>query len=245
MKITKAASVAIIALIGVAGAHAQSPQRPPPREAIRFGGLEWRIKDSGDRKVGPGPNWFSAENVAVEEGKLRLRATDRGGACVSAEVVASPSLGYGTYRFAVDSNLDALAKNLVLGLFTWDDTSSDSFHREMDVELGKWNQEDNADAQFVIQPHTIPRNILRFRMPRGLRGSLHSFSWAPDRVSFRSEGLRPSGEKYLIQQHVFERMIPQPGKEQTRINLWCVDSKAPVNGVAEVVLSGFEFAPLR
>jgi len=235
-----------IALLPIAIAAGQSPPEAPAPETIHFGGREWRIKDSGAKRVGPGPNWFSAQNVTVDtDGKLHLRAGEREGACVSAEVVASPSLGYGTYRFTVDSNLDTLAKNLVLGLFIWDNTSAESFHREMDVEIGRWNQENNADAQFVIQPYTVPRNILRFSLPRVLHGSVHSFTWAPDRASFRSEGIRAAGDRYVIKEHVFERMIPEPAKEQARVNLWCMDSKAPAGGTTEVVLSGFEFTPLR
>jgi hypothetical protein len=40
-------------------------------------------------------------------------------------------------------------------------------------------------------------------------------------------------------------MIPEPGKEQARINLWCMDSKAPSEGLTEVVLSNFRFTPPR
>ena len=242
----RAALAAVFALAVVPAAVGQPPAGPPARVVVKLGGLDWRIKDSRTRKVGPGPNWFSAENVIPDaNGSVLLRATGRDGGCVSAEIVASPNLGYGTYKFSVGSNLDDMAKNLVLGLFTWDDTSAESFHREIDVELGRWNQEGNADAQYVIQPYTVPRNIVRFSLPRGLRGSVYSFTWAPDRASFRGEGVGPSGERTLIQEHVFERMIPEPGREQARINLWCMDSKAPAGGTTEVVLTGFEFSPLR
>jgi hypothetical protein len=153
--------------------------------------------------------------------------------------VASKSLGYGTYRFTVDSNLDGLAPNLVLGLFTWDDTSADSFHREMDVELGRWGRADNEDAQFVVQPYSVPGNITRFGLPRGLNGSVFSFRWSPGGVSFRAEGITPS-RRTFIKEHQFEHMIPEPANEQARINLWCTDSKPP-EGVAEVVITNFEF----
>jgi hypothetical protein len=227
-------------------AAAQSPEDPMLRQSLRFSDMTWRVKDSGGRKVGPGPNWFSAANVSVDaEGRLHLRATSRNGGCVAAEVVAVPSLGYGTYEFTVASNLDGLPKNLVFGLFVWDDTSSDSFHREMDVEIGRWGREDNADAQFVIQPYTVPQNIVRFHLTPGLRGSVHSFVWTPSKASFRSEGLDASGGRIVIQEHEFDSMIPDPDKEQARVNLWCMDSKAPAGGTSEVVLSGFRFKPLR
>jgi hypothetical protein len=245
LKITRCSLAAVAAILAARAAIAQDPARPP-QERIRFGGLQWDKKDSADLRVGSGPNWFSARNVALDSaGRLHLRVEARDGGCVAAEVVASPSLGYGTYRFTLDSNIDDLAKNLVLGLFVWDDTSAISFHREMDIEIGRWNQEDHANAQFVIQPDTIPGNLMRFRLPSGLRRSIHTFTWAPDRVSFRSEGILPNGEKRPIEEHIFQRMIPEPAREQTRINLWCANAKAPDGGTTEVVVGGFEFTPLR
>ncbi len=237
--------LAALALFATAGAP-QSPEAPLLHDSLRFAGIEWHIKDSGARQVGPGHNWFSSGNVRLDAGgQLHLQAKARDGSCVAAEAVAVPSLGYGTYEFTVATNLDNLAKNLVLGLFTWDDTSNQSFHREIDVELGRWGRENNADAQFVIQPYTIPSNIWRFSLRPGLRGSVHQFIWAPRRVSFRSEGLEASGVRSILQEYVFERMIPEPGQEQTRVNLWCMDSKAPADGTSEVVLSRFRFTPLR
>lgn len=225
---------------------AQSPEAPLLRQSLGFSGMTWNVKDSGPRKVGPGPNWFSAGNVNVDAaGGLHLRATNRGGACVAAEVVLVPSLGYGTYEFTVDSNLGSLAKNLVLGLFIWDDTPSDPYHREMDIEIGRWGREDNGDAQFVIQPYDIPDNMVRFRLPTPVQRSVHRFVWEPERASFHSEELGASGVHTVIREHSFNNMIPEPGKEQARINLWCMDSKAPSEGLTEVVLSNFRFTPPR
>jgi len=141
------------------------------------------------------------------------------------------------------SNLDRLASNLVLGLFLWDNTSSDSFHREIDVELGRWGRDDNEDAQFVIQPYNLPDHTRRFRLPAGLEGSLYTFTWEPGRVSFLAEGVRQGGA-IPIQERAFERMVPEPGNERPRINLWCTDSRPPADGTAEVVVSEFTFTPL-
>jgi hypothetical protein len=217
-----------------------------PARTRRFVGVEFWVKDSGERKIGPGPNWFSGSNVELDaQGRLHLKATRREGGCVSAEVVTSSSLGYGTYRFTVDSNLDSLSKNLVLGLFTWDDTSADSFHREIDVEIGRWDRESGADSQFVIQPYTMPANIFRFDLGRSLAGSVHSFTWGPGSVSFRSEGIGADGTRSVIQERAFKRMIPEPGKENARINLWCANPAGELAGQTEVILKKFEFEPLH
>ena len=237
---------AIAAVVVVCLAWVSRGAEPPPKEFIRFSGIEWGIKDSGENRLQPGPNWFSPANVTVDgAGKLHLRATSKGGTCVAAEVVSTQSMGYGTYRFTVDSNLDDLAGNLVLGLFTWDDTSAESFHREIDVELGRWNRDDESDAQFVIQPFSIARNVTRFGLTRGLVRSVHTFVWSPGNVSFRSEGILPDGRRLPIHEHIFDRAIPEPGAQQTRINLWCTDSKWNAAGKNEIVIGGFQFEPLR
>jgi len=132
----------------------------------------------------------------------------------------------------------------VFGMFTWDLEEAGQNHREIDIELSQWGDPKSRNTQFVIQPYTIPRNIVRFRLSRSLRGSVHTFTWAPDRASFRSEGINDSGLA-LIKEHVFGRMIPEPGLEQARVNLWCMDSKGPADGTAEVVLDNFLFTPLR
>src|SRR5689334_16865161 len=88
-------------LLAGAFADAQQAERPEPG-VVRFSGREWEVKDSGGSRVGPGPNWFSAANVSVDSaGKLHLKASEREGGCVSSEVIASQSLGYGTYHFKV------------------------------------------------------------------------------------------------------------------------------------------------
>jgi hypothetical protein len=233
-------------LIAAGLALGQGERVVKPARTLRFGGIEWWVKDSGARKIGPGPNWFSADNVELDaKGRLHLKATSRDGGCVSAEIVTLSSLGYGTYRFTIDSNLDRLSKNLVLGLFTWDDTSAESFHREMDVEIGRWGDENAADAQYVIQPYSIPANIFRFRLTRGLAGSVHSFTWGPDRAAFRSDGVAADGSNTLIQERVFERMIPEHSDENARINLWCANPKAGLEGRTDVIVSKFEFVPAR
>lgn len=231
----------LLALLAANGLPTRQAEPVSFAKTVSFAGQEWKIKDSGARKVGPGGNWFAAGNVTVDnEGNLHLTASEREGACTAAEVVASRSFGYGTYRFTMISSTDDLSPNLVLGLFTWDD-SPESFHREVDVELGKWNKPGNENMQFVVQPYQL--HIARFQLPAHLRSSTHSFSWSRGRVAFRTEGTTWEGERLLVHEHVFTQGVPAPGEERTRINLWCVDAKAP-KGDREVVLSDFKFDPL-
>jgi hypothetical protein len=72
---------------------------------LRFSGYDWTVK-SGEGRVGPGPNYFSADddNVAVDaEGWLHLRVTRRDDRWLCAEVVSAQSFGSGAYRFYLNS----------------------------------------------------------------------------------------------------------------------------------------------
>jgi hypothetical protein len=215
---------------------------------LRFSGYEWRVKSS-DGRVGPGPNYFSdGEDSAFvdDRGRLHLRIAHRDGRWWCSEVISERSFGYGTYRFYLDSNVDDLDPNIVLGLFTWNDAPA-YHHREIDVEISRWGDPNNRNAQFVVQPYTRPRNIARFQVPPGLAASTHVFTWEPERISCRSLaglGADPAETKGVIQQHTFTQDIPRAGGENARINLWLLAGKRPVGArSAELVISKFEFVP--
>ena len=123
----------------------------PQSKRITFSGWEFIVKDSGGVRVGPGSNYFDQDAVTVDARGLTLRVLERDGRFYCAEVVATANLGYGLYRFTVGSNVDRLAPNLTLGLFTWsDEPGEEGTHKELDVELGRWGNRDNDVAQYVV-----------------------------------------------------------------------------------------------
>jgi hypothetical protein len=113
-------------------------------------------------------------------------------------------------------------------------------HKELDIELSRWNKRDNDVAQFVVQPYTRPGNIRRFALPPDADMSLHAFQWTAGRVRFTSEvgGM-------VIKDETFTAEIPAPDAENARINLWITDSSMQAKGDLQVVISRFEFAPER
>jgi hypothetical protein len=226
---------------GIAKAPAADKMRPDsPIKTLQFSGYEWLIKTS-DHRVGPGPNYFSdsPDNVFTDaEGQLHLRINQQDGRWFCAEVISSRSFGYGTYRFHLKTTAESLDPQAVLGMFTWNDDPAYA-HRELDIELARWGQANNKNAQFVVQPYTRPENIVRFQMPFGVLSSVHSFSWKPDSVHFLSQH-----EQTVVQQHTFTKNIPKAGGENARINLWLFAGRPPANGrPVEVVISKFEFTP--
>jgi len=227
------------------GSREKTASKRAARE-IRFSGYEWRVKSS-DGQVGPGPNYFSdaPDTVWVDnEGRLHLRINNKYGHWWSAEIISKLSFGYGRYRFHLTTNVDDLEPNAVLGLFTWSDDPAFS-HREIDIEISRWGQENNENGQCVIQPYSIPQNGVRFELPPGLTSSVHSFEWQPQRVSCQSIGVSAQSAWTTIHAHTSTEFIPPPGDENARINLWLLGGQAPRYGRdVEVVISRFVFVPL-
>lgn len=211
---------------------------------ISFSNRNWTVKASGGALWGPGPNNFSddAKNVWVDaEGKLHLAITNEGGVWQCAEVILESALGYGTYRFTLESPVEALDPNVVLGLFTWNDNAAYN-HRELDIEFSRWgNALDATNVQYVVQPYTTNGNLTRWTLNPGYASSSHSFRWGSRSVDFLSSS---AGNTIKSWSYTRRAGIPKPGGENARINLWLFRGAAPQNGLpVEVIISKFEFIP--
>jgi len=214
---------------------------------ITFSGYVWSVKKSNGR-VGPGPNYFSdtTQSVWVDTlGRLHMKIRKNKGKWYCSEVILNQNLGYGTYRFYLDSAVDNLDPSVVLGLFTWSDNPAYN-HREIDTEMARWGNPNNQNAQFVIQPYDVPQNIHRFQWPAGVPSSMHSFNWQNGSVYFagiKGHSLPPAPAD-IVQERTFNSGIPIPGDENARINLWLFRGRGPTNGVeVEVIIKRFEFVP--
>ena len=214
---------------------------------IAFSGLSWDVRSTGDVPRGPGPNYFSSDNVSVDaDGRLHLTIRKTRDRWSCAEVITGVSIGYGTYRFYVASPVGTLDPNVVVGLFTWNDDPAFN-HREIDIEFSRWGNRTDLNGQFVVQPSTAVSNVYRFGQPAD-GPTTHSFVWRPHAVDFSSlRGFRtePSGPADVIAAWTAFHDIPLPGGEAPRINLWLADGREPMNGAgAEVVIERVEFVPL-
>jgi hypothetical protein len=161
------------------------------------------------------------------------------------EVILNQNLGYGTYRFYLDTAVDGIDPNAVLGLFTWSDDPAYN-HREIDIEFSRWGAANNQNAQYVVQPYTVAANIHRFSWPAGNTQSVHSFRWQQASVacqSIRGFSLPPAPAD-ILQSWTFNSGIPLPGNENPRINLWLNKGRPPLNGAElEIIMNRFEFVP--
>jgi len=174
------------ALLQQSVANAMTTRVAPTVRSFHWSGYDWWVKSS-TYPVGPGPNIFSdsTNNVSIDaQGRLHLRITNVDGAWQCAEIVSELTLGYGTYLFHLATPVDGLDPNVVLGLFTW--SNEDDFaNREMDVECGRWvSPSDYANAQFVVQPYTIPSHLVRYRIPTLATNATPSFNWETNAIAF-------------------------------------------------------------
>lgn len=234
--------VTVAALATFSAASAAAQYGP----VFNFSGYQWVPKLSAS-KVGPGPNFFSAGNVSVDtQGRLHLKITRVGGRWQCAEVVMQGTRGYGTYRFYLDSPVDALDPRVVLGLFTWND-APDFNNREMDIEFAKWGVANNNNGWYTVQPYNVSGNQVSFRQPANTPQSVQIFDWVADpagnnrTVTFSSiAGVSPASPPYA--QRLFTSGVPPSGGENLRINLWLFQGRAPKAPV-EIIVNHVEFIP--
>ena len=213
---------------------------------ITFSGYTWNVKNSTS-PVGPGPNLFSdsSNNVWVDTaGRLHLAITYSRGKWHCAEVVLAQSLGYGNYRFFLDSAVDNLDPSVVLGLFTWDDLP-DYNHRELDIEFARWGNAANRNGQYTVQPYNVAGNQYVFVEPAGLPQSTHAFNWQSGSVLFQSwagVATYPPAAPFASFNYTNVPGIPLPGGDNARMNLWLFRGRAPTNRTAvEVIVNRFEY----
>jgi hypothetical protein len=230
---------------------------------LEFAGRKWIVKESAT-PVGPGPNRFSAnpDDIWVDDSGLHLTIHKHGDHWYSTEVILNESLGYGTYLFQTMSRQDLLDENAVFGAFTWDDYGDDKRlpdypNREIDFEDSRWGDPKAVNSQIVVQPGFVKGNHFRFELPdlSEDHALTRYFTWSPREVDFRSIHGRHRPDDcpdsavfhryHYVENAAAKNILPRPGRENFRFNLWLYEKSEPKNGKpVEVVISDFEFTPL-
>jgi hypothetical protein len=211
-------------------------------KTIQFSGYEWNIRDTlGERNGAPHDN--DPANVRTDSsGFLHLRIGRKADKWTCSEVIMARSFGYGTYLFSAQ-NVAHLEPAAVFGIFTWDELGTDQNHREMDIEISRWGDPADKNAQYIVQPYYVPANVSRFTAPAGLLTfSLH---WEPGRASFETlRGNMPAIRSHAIAAHVFTSDVPSPGGESIRMSMCPFEySKVPLQNEAEVVIERVQYFP--
>jgi hypothetical protein len=215
---------------------------PSDATVIHFSGYDWTVRAVGGDHGGEANAYDPPNAWTDEKGYLHLRMAQRNGRWSCAEVSLNRSLGYGTYRFMVRDSVH-LIPSAVLGVFTWDDTRSEGFHNELDIELSRWGDPKGKNAQYVVQPFYVPDNLTRFTVPAG--PLTHTFRWEPGKVSFETlRGSLADAGANVIEEHVFTSGIPTPASETIHIDLYDFHHAESLSQQpAEVVIERFEYSP--
>lgn len=248
-------TVGVLATTGSAGAapvvseHAIVPGAPYVQPAgtpnvLNFAGYQWTVKSSTS-PVGPGPNVFDATGPFVDPGgSLHLRIVKSKSGWESSEVILNPTLGYGTYRWTVHGPISTLDPNVVLALFTYDQSDTSPSNREIDFEASRFgNASDPTDAQYVVQPYTTFGNLHRITIPESSLTTV-TMTWVPGRVTFSTATGRGKKTKTLAPWTNDSSSVPTSATEQVHMSLWLFRGSPPSNGrQVSVRVTGFQFSP--
>ncbi len=205
---------------------------------ISFAGINWYVRSGTG---GPGPNnWSdSPSSVWVDgDGRLHLKIRKVNNEWQCAEIYAQQSFGYGEYTFYVASNVENYDKNIVVGLFTYENDS-----REIDIEFSRWGNSSNVAGWYTVQPPPYnSSNQQSFALNLSGDYSTHKFIWSSSNIFFQSyHGHYPNlpNSSYLIKQWTYSGSNNPPvGNERLHINFWLLNGTPPTNQQdAELIIS--------
>jgi hypothetical protein len=199
------------------------------QQTIKFAGVTWSVRSTYG---GPGPNYFSADNVSVDDlGRLHLKISKNGSQWNCAEVYTTQYTTYGEHRFLVEGRVDLMDRNQVLGLFIY---ASDT--REVDIEFSRWGYANESQVgSYTIQPGSAAHHFTSFVCHLDSARSTHYFNWQPDSITFASMHghylHEPAAPAEYIFQHTYKgEDIPLKSYNmRTHINFWLVNGTAPLD----------------
>lgn len=237
----KAAVLIITMLLAGCQTLNDAPERG---RVLNWSGQRWAVKDEPN-PVGPGPNSFSGrkDHVYVDaSGRLHLKIVKRHGRWMSTEIASFASYGYGTYTFEVEASAAEIPNNAVLGMFTYDPDTTDE-HREVDLELSRWNDGRKENIQCALQPAEPADLVHHVPLTASPSGWTMSFRWAPGTVD--CSVLTRENTPRAVMTHRFTRGVPSAGDTKVRLNLWLYKGTPPTtNAPSEVIVGSFHFKPL-
>lgn len=236
------------------------PNAPAPQKSLRFSGYMWDVKSGNG--LGPGPNNWSEDNAWVDaNGDLHLRITKSGSACYSAEVISQQRFSFGRFQWWVIGRLDRLDRDVVLGLFTYDDGGPD-YRNEIDIEYARWGSATANPGQFTVWPAGpvtacpsgwtfVSPGACTLTFPVALSGTYTTqrFTWTSSSVYFqalhghRNNNIHPIKTATYAPSNYLSAIPQRPLK--VHMNLWLSGGRcrSDLNTPIEVVIRSFTYTP--
>ncbi|WP_295123914.1 glycoside hydrolase family 16 protein [uncultured Chitinophaga sp.] len=216
---------------------------------IQFSGYSWVVKTPAAQQ-GPHANWWSGDNVWVDaKGRLHLRLKKRNdtGRWEAAEIRSTINFGYGTYQWKLEGPVNALDKNIVLGLFNY---SGNSRFDEMDIEFSRWGYPHAPILNYTVWPATGDTGITNVTYAKdfAMNGtySTHRFKRTPTTIDFQSMHGFTDGNTNQFE----SKSWATPTSISTlsmpiHMNLWLFKPEGPSDGKSvEIIIHEFKYTPL-
>jgi len=229
---------------GVAQVAVAHGQKKSSSFFIDFSGFKWRIRWKPSDRGGTS-NPYNPGNVYTDgTGALHLQIVKRDQRWTCSEVKLTRSLGYGTYSFTVEDT-SRLDPSLAFEMYTWDYSTDEQNNREFDINISRWADPDNKNAEFTLQPTFLPSNVSRFNAPAGKL--THTMIWEPGRIIMTTSRADAPAVAPVVSKRVFTSEVPAPGSESIRMAFFVYShDKRGASGLqqrTEVVVDRFEFWP--
>ena len=207
---------------------------------ISWSGYTWDVRPSGSGA--PGPNLWSDSpaNVQADGSDLVLSIVkEASGRWTSAEIDNQQHLGYGTYRWVVESDLSTLDANDVLGMFTYG--GSDPSNNEIDIEPSHWgNLSWPTGSATVWQDADAGRSQSKTFSYSNRPPYLNQFKWEPGRITY----LITDAAGATLFAWTVTSGVPIPSSEVPVVNYWRFEN-APPAGPRSMRLASFSWTPLE
>ena len=209
---------------------------------ITFSGYNWLVTNSIFSKVGPGPNFFSADlnDVFTQKEKLYMRTRIKENVMYSSQIVCTQALGYGTYVVSLASRVDNLARNAVFSGFLYQDDSN-----EIDIEFSSILA-GTGRGQYVVQPWYKLGHVKRFTIS-SQKETTYKIIWSEKEIIFESYEIDLNDSTKIKMYSTWsykKKSTIDPKKAVFIFNLWLYKGVKPQKE-DEVIISSFSFHPLE
>jgi hypothetical protein len=262
------AVLAALSLPATAGAPGHGPDDlGVGAPALVWGGQVWIPRVSVTQQRPYTNYWNASPNAIYVDTKDRLHIWIRkvNDLWTAAEIrSAKMDYGYGTYTFVVETPIDTMDPNEVLGLFTRNNLpppgdgalggSAGSGnkdpryvnHAETDFEMGKWNWKARGydfNAQYVVQPWWEKGRIKHLKLPSKIPYTAQ-FVWGPTTTKFSVwRGATTEGTPVSAWTSKFSNGVPHEGTTVC-LEAWLIYSRGAARGRdQEVVIDSFDYTP--
>jgi hypothetical protein len=224
--------------------------QPAQAQTITWKGYTWHIQSG--HNIAPGPNNWNTNNVFVDANgylHLLINYNTTSGNWDCAEVYTTNKLGFGTYQWQIESQIDMLDPWIDLALFNYLGPDGSN---EIDIEYAHWGITGNNNCWWTVYPNSGRFFVGQKSYNFSLSGTTTSrFTWSKNGVQYwHMGGFQPVGTTVnVINSWNFAPTnssikIPQNAMP-LYMNLWLFQGHAPANGQpVEVIISDFEFVPL-